>query len=237
MSCRVAMLRMQDDGLLQLPSPRNGNNNGKPYLRRTLQAEPAPLLEAASPRKLGEFHLRLVTDRHDSHLHNEYLERYHYLGYQPLPGAQLRYFIQAEGRIVALLGFGAAAWKTRPRDRFIGWTAQQREARLHLVANNARFLILPWVHCNNLASCILGMAARKLAQDWQQRYGYSPVLLETFVEAPRFRGTCYLAANWSLVGETTGRGKLDAHHRASVPKKAVWVYPLRRDFRKVLRGG
>jgi len=236
MSCRVAMLRMQDDGLLQLPPPRNGNNNGKPYLRRTTAAEPTRPLDVASPKELGDIHLQLVTNRHDSHLHNEYLARYHYLGYQPLPGAQLRYFVRASGRIVALLSFGAAAWKTQPRDLFIGWTAEQRKARLHLVANNARFLILPWVHCNNLASCILGMAARKLPKDWKLHYGYSPVLLETFVELTRFRGTCYRAANWNLVGETKGRGKLDVHHRASMPRKAVWLYPLRRDFRKILRG-
>jgi len=234
MSCRVAMLRMQDDALLQLPPPRNTNNNGKPYLRRTLLAEPGRPLDAASPRHLGDLQMQLVTERHDSHLHNEFLERYHYLGYQPLPGAQLRYFVRAEGRIVALLGFGAAAWKTRPRDLFIGWTAEQREARLHLVANNARFLILPWVRCKNLASCILGMTARRIAPDWQLQYGYSPVLLETFVETARFRGTCYRAANWSLLGETRGRGKLDVDHRAALPKKTVWVYPLRADFRSVL---
>jgi hypothetical protein len=120
MSCRVAMLRMQDDGLMQLPPPRNGNNNGKPYLRRTLLAEPGPQLFAASPKELGDLQLQLVTDRHDSHLHNEYLDRYHYLGYQPLPGDQLRYFVRAGERILALLGFGAAVWKTQPRDRFIG---------------------------------------------------------------------------------------------------------------------
>jgi hypothetical protein len=236
MSCRVAMLRMQDDALLQLPPPRNANNNGKPYLRRTLLAEPDVALDVASPSKLGDLQMQLVTERHDSHLHNEYLERYHYLGYQPLPGAQLRYFVRAEGHIVALLGFGAAAWKTRPRDLFIGWTAEQREARLHLVANNARFLVLPWIRCKNLASYILAMAARRVAADWQLHYGYSPVLLETFVERPRFRGTCYGAANWRFLGETRGRGKLDVHHRASMPKKAVWVYPLRRDFREALRG-
>ena len=236
MNCRVAMLRMQDDGLLQLPPPRNGNNNGKPYLRRTLLAEPEPPLIAASPRELGDLRLQLVTSRHDSHLHNEYIDRYHYLGYQPLPGAQLRYFIQAEGRTLALLGFGAAAWKTQPRDLFIGWSPERREARLHLVVNNARFLILPWVRCKNLASRILAMAARTLADDWQHRYGYRPVLLETFVERPRFRGTCYQAANWTLLGETKGRGKLDVHKQALLPKKAIWVYPLDKDFRRVLSG-
>lgn len=234
MSCRVAMLGMHDDGLLRLPPPRNGNNNGKPYLRRTLAAAPDAALEAASPGKLGDLQMQLVTERHDSHLYNEYLERYHYLGYQPLPGAQLRYFVRVQQRIVAVLGFGAAAWKTQPRDRFIGWTAEQREDRLHLVVNNARFLILPWVRCNNLASCILAMTARRIAQDWRLQYGYRPVVLETFVESSRFRGTCYRAANWILLGETRGRGKLDVHHRASVPKKTIWVYPLDRHFRQVL---
>lgn len=234
MSCRVAMLRMQDDGLLQLPPPRNGNNNGQPYLRRTLAAEPAGLIEAPSPGLLFDLHLQLVTDRHDSHLHNEYIERYHYLGYRPLPGAQLRYFVRADERIVALLGFGAAAWKTQPRDLFIGWSAEQRQARLHLIVNNARFLILPWVRCKNLASHILAMATRRLARDWHLHYGYRPVLLETFVEIPRFRGTCYRAANWRLLGETKGRGKLDVHNRATLPKKAIWVHPLCNNFRDVL---
>ena len=126
MSCRVALLRMQDDGLLQLPPPRNGNNNGKPYLRRTRLAAPQTPLTATSPKALGELQLQLVTDRQHSHLYNEYMARYHYLGYQPLPGAQLRYFIRANDRIVALLGFGAAAWKTqpaRPVHRLVAQTA------------------------------------------------------------------------------------------------------------------
>ena len=146
------------------------------------------------------------------------------------------FFVRAAGRILALLGFGAAAWKTQPRDRFIGWTAQQRQQRLHLVTNNARFLILPWVRCHNLASCILGMAARRLADDWKRQYGYRPVLLETFVERPRFRGTCYQAANWIFLGETKGRGKLDVHNQARLPKKAIWVHPLNKDFRRILSG-
>jgi hypothetical protein len=234
MSCRVAMLRMQDNGLLRLPPPRNGNNNGKPYLRRTLLAEPGSPIHAASPKHLGDIQLQLVTDSHDSHLHNEYLDRYHYLGYQPLPGAQLRYFVRADGCIVALLGFGAAAWKIQPRDRFIGWSDEQRQRSLHLVTNNARFLILPWIHCRNLASRLLSMAMRILADDWQQVYGYRPVLAETFVETPRFRGTCYKAANWTYLGETKARGKLDVKHKALLAKKTIWVYPLAKDFRRQL---
>jgi hypothetical protein len=143
MSCRVAMLRMQDDGLIQLPPPQNGNNNGKPYRRRTPQADPELFPVVGSAGDLVDLHLELVTERSQSHLWNEYIERYHYLGYQPLPGAQLRYFARANHRVVALLGFGAAAWKTAPRDRFIGWTAEQRQRQLQRVVNNSRFLILP----------------------------------------------------------------------------------------------
>ncbi|MCP4627533.1 MAG: DUF4338 domain-containing protein [bacterium] len=234
MSCRVAMLRMQDDGLIHLPPPQNGNNNGRPYLRRTLLAEPEPLIQASSPKYLESLHLELVSGRNESHLWNEYIDRYHYLGYQPLPGAQLRYFAKAGARVVALLGFGAAAWKTAPRDRFIGWTNKQREHRLNFVINNARFLILPWVHCRNLASRLLSMATKKIADDWQKNYGYRPVLVETFVEIPRFYGTCYKAANWFYLGKTKGRGKLDVKHNASIPKKSVWAYPLVKDFRDQL---
>lgn len=234
MSCRVAMLRMHEHALITLPPPRWGNGNGKRYRRRTAQAEPAAAIHATSPRELGPLTLEPITDRRASHLYNEYLERYHYIGYQPLPGAQQRYFVRTAESIIALLGFGACAWKCQARDAFIGWTAAQREQRLHRVVNNARFLILPWVRCPNLASTVLARAAKRLGDDWQQRYAYRPVLLETFVELPRFTGIAYKASNWQRVGVTQGRGKLDVHHQAKLPRKSVWVYPLQRNFRRVL---
>ena len=233
MSCRVALLRMQDDGLVCLPPPRRKNGNGTRYERRTPQAEPElPLCKPVA--QLRELRLEIVGGKRDSRLWNEYIARYHYLGYRVLPGAQLRYFAHAEGRIVALLGFSAAAWKTAPRDTFIGWTPAQRKVRLHLVVNNARFLILPWVTSPHLASKLLGMAARRLARDWRARYGYSPVLLETFVEKARFRGTCYRAANWIPLGDTQGRGKLDVLMLRALPIKTVWVLPIARRYREVL---
>jgi hypothetical protein len=167
-------------------------------------------------------------------LWNELIERYHYLGYAPLPGAQMRYLVFSGPRLLAALGFGAAAWKVAPRDRFIGWNDDQRRRHLHLVVNNARFLILPWVTSPNLASCILGRILQQLPEDWKSRYGYRPVLLETFVQQERFRGTCYRAANWLRVGQTQGRGKLDCHHRPRLPVKDVYVYPLQKDFRATL---
>ena len=121
-----------------------------------------------------------------------------------------------------------------PRDQWIGWRREQRQRNLAGVVNNARFLILPWIRVRSLGSKLLSMVARRLAHDWVGRYGYRPVLLETFVEAQRFAGTCYRAANWTCVGQTQGRGKLGDHRLGQVPVKTVWVYPLSRDFREQL---
>ena len=228
MSCRVAMLRMQEDGLIQLPPPRCP----RPRTDILIRVETAPQEPIRSPvHELPRLELRLVGDRADSRLWNEYIHRYHYLGHKTLPGAQLRYWVYAGDRTVALLGFGAAAWQCAPRDQFIGWSHEQRQKNLHLVVNNARFLILPWVNSANLASKILGLAARQLADDWQHRYGFRPLLLETFVEKDRFTGTCYRAANWHRVGQTKGRGKLGPAGKQSVPIKDIWLYPLEKKFK------
>ena len=176
--------------------------------------------------------VRPLADQREAQLWREYVDRYHYLGYTPLPGAQLRYLVTSQCRVLAVVGFGASAWKAAPRDRFIGWSVAQREARLHLVVNNARFLILPWVQVRNLASTVLARISRRLPDDWQARYGYRPLLLETFVQSDRFAGTSYRAANWTRVGQTQGRGKLDIHHQRQLPTKDIWLYPLRRDFRR-----
>ncbi len=232
MSCRVALLRLHREGLIELPAPQHRVNPCRSFTRRTPQGEPEAVLEAAV-HELADLRLGVV-ERRSSALWNETIDRYHYLGYKPLPGAQLRYFAYAGDRRVALLGFGAAAWKTAPRDRWIGWSREQRKRNLGGVVNNARFLILPWIGVKGLASKLLSMAARRLPGDWADRYGYRPVLLETFVEAARFAGTCYRAANWTCVGQTQGRGKLGDHRRGQVPVKTVWVYPLSSDFRERL---
>ncbi len=233
MSCRVAMLRMQADGLLTLPAPRNGNGNGRPYIRRSTVTDPGHPL-TAPVHQLGEIRLDLVADRTQSHLWNEYIQRYHYLGYQPLAGAQLRYLARGQNQTLALLGFGAAAWKIAPRDRWIGWSDEQRQQRLHLIVNNTRFLILPWIECKNLASKLLAMSTRCLSADWSHRHGYRPVLLETFVESERFAGTCHRSANWTHVGMTQGRGKLDRNHTAKLPPKDIWLHAVTKNFRRQL---
>jgi len=234
MSCRVAFLRMNRDGHISLPAPQKPYNKPSKSVRRTLYALPQPELD----KKAGEYTLTLeLVEKANNALWNEYIDRYHYLGYAALPGAQLRYFVKAGAQILALLGFGAAAWKTAPRDSYIDWDAATRKRNLHLIVNNARFLILPWVHSRNLASRILSIVSRRIVSDWRQKYNYEPVLLETFVEKERFHGTCYKAANWIYVGDTQGRGKLDVHKEYKLPVKGIYLYPLKKDFRKRLIEG
>jgi hypothetical protein len=230
MSCRVALLRLHRRGLIELPRPRNGNGNGQ-GLRRQRIDWPSTDAVTGSVSDLGTVYLVPVTDRESSALWNGLIDCYHYLGYTPLPGAQVRYLIRCSAGVVGALGFGAAAWKVAARDAWIGWSRQARERHLGQVLNNARFLILPWVQVRNLASRVLSLAARRIAADFEARYGIRPLLLETFVETGRFRGTCYRAANWRCLGQTTGRGKCDRTRSARLPLKDIYVYPLRRDFR------
>ena len=234
MSCRVAMLRMHRDGLITLPPARTRNGNGRRHVPLTSATDPQDPL-SVPVQALGELVLAPVMSRPASKRWNEFIERYHYLGYQPLPGAQMRYeVLDSRARLLALLGFGAAAWAVAPRDQFIGWTPEQRARHLHLVVNHARFLILPWIQCPNLASRILSQAGHQLPRDWRHRYGYAPVLLETFVQQDRFPGTCYRAANWTHVGHTQGRGKLDRHKRRALPIKHIFLYPLHKHFKNQL---
>jgi hypothetical protein len=231
MSCRVAMLRMHADGLIELPTPRRTKPALLPFCSTSATDPKEPILHPV--HHLGTLSLHLV-GRNDSSLWNEYIGRYHYLGYTPLPGAQLRYFVLLDQQVIALLGFGAAAWQAAPRDDYIGWTHSLRKRHLPLVVNNARFLILPWIQVKNLASKILAMAVKQLPIDWQNQYQITPVLMETFVEKDRFAGTCYKAANWIHVGTTKGRGKLGPSGKQSVPIKDLLLYPLQKDFRRIL---
>ena len=232
MSCRVAMLRMHRDGLIELPPPTCVKVPQK-KIEFTANTDPQdPVVRPVN--QLPQLQLKMV-NKAASGLWNEYIERYHYLGYTPLPGAQIRYIITAGKQIVALTGFGAAAWQTAPRDKFIGWNHDQRTKNLNLITNNARFLILPWIKSKNLASKILSLTARKLPDDWEEKYNIRPVLLESFVQKNLFSGTCYKAANWVNVGQTKGRGKLGPAGKISVPIKDIWLYPLSKKFRLFLK--
>jgi len=235
MSCRVAMLRMYRDGLIELPAAQRKNGNGKKRLREFSMTSAGGPLISTPAGQLGPFVITQAVTIHDTRLWNELIQRHHYLGHSPLTGAQIKYLVfTADGSLVAALGFAAAAWKVASRDQFIQWSSKQRVRNLHLVVNNARFLIMPWVTSKNLASHILSLAAKQLPLDWQVRYNYQPVLMETFVQKDKFKGTCYRAANWILLGVTQGRGKRDRFNKFSLPIKDVFVYPLNKSFRNIL---
>jgi hypothetical protein len=235
MGARVALLRLARGGWIELPAPRRRNGNGSWQWQRRgeVAIDPRPI-EADGVEEIEGIELTVVAGKEASHLWNALIARYHYLGYTPLAGAQLRYLIGCSRGLVGCLGFGAAAWKVAARDQWIGWGKQGRERNLARVLNNARFLILPWVRVRNLASRVLSMATRRIGEDFEALYGLRPVLLETFVERDRHRGTCYRAANWQWIGTTQGRGKLDRLHERRLAVKDVYLYPLTSRFRREL---
>lgn len=172
----------------------------------------------------------------DAALFRFLVQRYHYLGLKHVPGENMGYLVrETGGRVVACLLFAAAAWKAADRDRFIGWTVSERESNLSLVTNNARFLVPPWVEVKCLASHVLSLVCRRVRNDWIEKYGHPVHLLETFIDRSRFRGVCYQAANWRLVGRTVGRTRNDRFSDIEVPIKDIRVYPLTKHFRRELR--
>jgi hypothetical protein len=234
MSCRVALLRMEKDGLIGLPPPLTRGGHGQRRFQLSAASDPREPVQA-SVRALEPLVFQRVEKGPLSSLWNELIQRYHYLGYRPLSGAQMRYLVYStDGRLLAALGFGASAWQVKPRDQHIGWDHQQRVRGLHRIVNNARFLVLPWVRCPGLASRILSAIPKPLRADWTWRYGYEPVLLESFVEVPHFSGISYRAAAWIRLGETQGRGKLEKNNQQVAPLKEIWIYPLHPRFRQLL---
>jgi hypothetical protein len=233
---------MHRAGLIELPAPAHPDTNhrkGKPDVRSaqgTGMPAPFPSQLTLDAEQVRQVRFEVVQTAAGRAIYHQLLQAHHYLGAGSMAGAQLRYLARGGGggEVVGALGFGAGAWLVAGRDRFIGWSDTSRRANLHRVVNNNRFLIPPWVRAPNLATRLLSLIARRIAADWRSRYGYSPVLLETFVELERFTGTCYRAANWIEVGTTKGRGKLEQNHRRVLPLKSVLVYPLQKNFRAIL---
>jgi Domain of unknown function (DUF4338) len=236
--CRLLLERLRDQGVVSLPAVQAFGGRGPRRARLTRGSDPQPEI-TASAGQLEPLRLSVVSaeDSRALQLWAEYLERYHYLGHRVPVGASLRYCVYSERypeQVVACLLWSSAAWKMAARDRWIGWSAEQRARNLPFVVNNSRFLLLPWVRVKGLASKILGQAARQLPGDWERLYGYRPLLLETLVEEERFRGTCYRAANWMALGRTQGRGRMDREHRSPLRPKLLFVYPLCRNVQQRL---
>ena len=235
MMARVTMLAMHKDGLIVLPPPKWPRPPRRPMVFGP-DTEPPPFPAPTTLDEVRPLSLRPVARyTREGKRWNEFVARYHYLGYKTLVGAQMRYAVHdRHGAPLAMLGFSTAARKLAPRDSFIGWTPQLREKNLPLVIDNPRFLILPWITIPNLGSHILSLVRRQLPDDWTERYNTTPVLIETFVETPRFTGALYKASGWTLVGTTKVRGRYDRHTKRDQPKKDIWLRPLRKDWRRTL---
>jgi hypothetical protein len=229
--CRLLLERMQDSGLVALPPLGRSGKRGPRLVSITSAGE----TEADLVGSVGEFEplsLSIVVRGRngESRIWRELVERYHYLHCRVPVGANLRYLVRSQRcpeRVLACLLWTSPAWKIAVRDRWIGWNDEQRRRNLQLIVNNARYLILPWIHVRGLASKVLSLCARQLPGDWERFYGYRPLLLETLVDGQRFRGTSYRAANWFALGQTLGGGRMDRLHTAQgrTPKE-VYVYPL-----------
>jgi len=234
MVCRSMMLMLHREGLIELPPVRRVIRN--PMLERSrpvlVSVDEAPL--RMSFAELGPLEVRQVRRTPEEALFNSLLQQHHYLGYAQPVGEHLKYLVYARGRPIACVAWSSAPRHLGSRDRFIGWQAKARLANIGLLAYNTRFLVLPWVSVPHLASHILGRMARTLSADWQRLYGHPIYYLETFIDPQRFAGTCYRAANWKVLGVTTGRGKDDLTHKANRPIKQVLGYPLVKDFRQRL---
>jgi hypothetical protein len=237
MVCRGLMLSLHRAGHIKLPPKKVVPNN--PLAKRRT---PEKIIIDQSPIEsklylLKPLEFKQVRRTSAEKLFNSLLAQYHYLGYTQPVGEQLKYIVYAQKRPIGCLSFSSAPRHIGCRDRFIGWSASLRKTNLHLMAYNSRFLLLPWVRVPHLASHVLGRISRILAKDWQTVYNHRVYYLETFVDKDRFAGTCYKAANWIYLGDTTGRGKDDKTHRPNRSIKAVWGYALDKKFKAHLNAG
>lgn len=234
MVCRGLLLMLDRTGQIELPAVKFVPVN--PLVRR---ARPAPVQIDTSPLEgridqIGPLQFAQVRRSPEERLFNSLLEQYHYLRYEQPVGEHAKYLVWTQGRPIACLAWSSAPRHLGSRDRYIGWSAEARRRNIRFIAYNTRFLIVPWVHIENLASHILGRMAVRISEDWQQIYGHPIYFLETFVDPERFRGTCYRAANWVLLGKTTGRGKQSNSYVPNRSIKQILGYPLTKRFRELL---
>jgi hypothetical protein len=237
MVCRGFMLRLESAGYIKLPPRKFTPNNPLANRKSPQKVDIDKTLISTALSKIQLLEIRQVRRTPFEKLFNSLISQYHYLGYCHPVGEHLKYMVFTQGRPIACLAWSSAPRHISCRDKFIGWSPDIRKKNLHLIAYNSRFLVLPWVKIKNLASHLLGAMTKVLPVDWQRTYNHPIYFLETFVDTERFRGTCYRAANWIYLGDTTGRGKNDQTHKANRSIKAVLGYPLSKNFQELLRHG
>ncbi len=236
-ACAKLLARLEEAEELCLPSLQKDKSHPgpRPSAPRHASARTDPPTSFVRPLSaLEAVRLRLVNERPEEELWNDYVERYHPLGYKKPFGYWARYFIESGAHRLGCIPLGGAAKALTPRDRWIGWSDRQRLANLPWVVNNSRYLIFPWVQVANLASHVLAQLVRGVGDDWEVRWGYRPLLLETFVDPAQFRGSCYRAAGWALLGHTSGEGLVRPGKQYQTSPKLIFAKPLQADFRALL---
>ena len=235
--CVQFLRKLAEEGELELPALDIGKSENSKAKAKKEAINDLSLIDTAEISECSSIKLEVVHPGEHLRQWRAYISTYHRLGDPNIHGSQIRYMIKTErGRDLGCMLFSASAWSLAPRDEWIGWTPSGRKSKLHLVVNQSRFLILPWVRAKNLASRALSMVAKRIQGDWLEYYCYAPVLMETFVDISLYRGTCYKAANWIYLGETQGRGRNDRYNEQALTHKAIYMYPLQHDFREVLKG-
>jgi len=235
-ACFKLLEKLEASGVIKLPVKRKNTRRAVKKVKKITSAEKKDRPELnCELRDIAPVKVTPVSDKSDIELFKDYISEYHYLGYKKPFGCFMQYFAKsADGEIIACILFAGASKSMRIREKWIGWTTNQRLRNLAWVTNNSRFTIMPWVKIPCLASHILGQIARRIVRDWQAKWGYSPLLMETFVDPLRYSGTCYKASNWEYLGQTTGVGLVRIGKAYSTTPKLIFVKPLAKNFRKLL---
>ena len=236
-ACREVLRRMNEVGIIDLPrlrlNPPQKSRRPKDRWKGIFKERKEPIEESLS--NLEEIRLQIASRTTEKRFWDYLIDKYHYLGYGKPIGKQIKYFVYSKENLLGCIGFADAVLKLNLRDKWIGWSIEQKEKNLYLIINNVRFLILPWVRVRNLASKILSLVSKQVTEDWNSYYGYRPVLLETFVDVGRFIGTSYKASNWKNLGRTLGKGRCGMKYFIHNRPKDIYVYPLCKDYLRILR--
>lgn len=232
--CTSLLVKLEEAELIELPPLDTSKIRIRSSKLPEFKIDTTPITDEL--KNLMPIRLEIARAGINLKLWKRYISDYHMIGDKQVCGSQLAYFIKSNETVLGCLQFSASSWALRSRDEWIGWKVQDRKRRLNLIVNNSRFLVLPWVNVKNLASKVLSMAIKQIQEDWLREYCYAPVLLETFVDTSHFAGTCYKASNWIYLGETQGRGRNDRNKEYALSRKAIYMFPLQKDFKDCLKG-
>lgn len=233
-ACRDMLRQLEKKNYIKLPPSlscvRKSGYKCKTFLPKDLDTNPINKKLSA----LNNITIKIVSSTPIEKDYNGLIDKYHYLGFKLGSGEQLKYIVFGDSKYIGAIGFDSSALKVSDREKYIGWNREEKAKNLFKIINNTRFLIMPWVRVPNLASYILGKISRRIRQDWLDRYNHEIVLLETFIEKNRFKGSCYKAANWKCIGETKGRGRNDRYNERKLAVKDIYIYPLTKYFKRSL---